>query len=207
MDEHLRNLERGDDVIKYLRAKMRAGNLSKIQLQLAACLRYPPAVALYPNSICGIGDGERPTLTSEGMVVHCAGAMQLGAGIFETLHDLNPPEIYNFYVIIFQELLAQFSNEPQVDETFQLVYRSRELLNTFGDYLPKSSIYLVQDNTSACENCGEITEEAEINVEGGWAIVSCEECSPILLSQTFLNTLTTNKQFYSFLRPSMRFKW
>ena len=94
MDEHLRNLERGDDVIKYLRAKMRAGNLSKIQLQLAACLRYPPAVALYPNSICGIGDGERPTLTSEGMVVHCAGAMQLGAGIFETLHDLNPPEIY-----------------------------------------------------------------------------------------------------------------
>ena len=194
MDEQLRNLERGQgpqNVAKYLRAKMRAGDLSELQLQLAACLRYPPAVILYPNNVCGVGDGERPTLTSEGMVVHCAGAMQLGTGIFEFLQELDPPEIYSFYVIIFRELLAPFIEDPRVQETLQLINRSHNLLNSFGDYLPRSSIYLVNDNNSSCDNCGKITEEAEINAEGGWSTVLCEECSPILLSQTFLNTIIT----------------
>ena len=115
------------------------------QIRVAACLRHPLALNLYPEDVGGPGGGERPTLTAEGMVVHCAGAAQLGDDIQSRIGHLPFDQMANILLTIVTKVIDDIEKEfagsheqpggyvfiPQVQDLLQQAW---EIINThFSD--------------------------------------------------------------------------
>jgi hypothetical protein len=141
MDENLRRLEReAEDPYsqdKLLAAKIRARLIPEELLRVAACLRHPIAVTLYPDDVGGPGDGDRPTLDSEGMVVHCAGAAQLGDDIQSLINHLPYDRMANILLTIVTKVLAdiemKYAGSHEQPEGYVFLPEVQDLLqNAWG---------------------------------------------------------------------------
>ena len=140
IDRDLRDLERRaagggpDEEARLLKAREQAGQLLPEQIRVAACLRHPIALLLYPEDIGGVGDGPRPMLTAEGMVVHCAGAAQLGQAIQSKINHLLLPVMADILLTIVLQVLndveTEYAGSHEQPDGYEFIPSVRALLGS-----------------------------------------------------------------------------
>lgn len=223
-DAEIRKWERDPDPAsqtRMLRSKLRAGKVTEVQLQLAACLRLPAAEPLYPDISCGVGDGDRPTLTADGMVLACEGARLLGRHLYQTINNSGATTSESYalcatmclhLLTVLQERFASQQDKLRaygvLETTKQHLLDAWDVIDEHGEDVEGSEplANVIFDNTEECAHCWEIESVAVLEDAQGDhpTIVRCAHCSPQLKVESTLNALRVRA---AFVGGALRAQW